>query len=113
MLRLSRKVDLDASTRLISSICLQPHELALLKGALVGKTLRKRRHRLASSDGVVLAVDEFDGPLTGLMTLEAEFPSVDAMRRFEAPWYAGAEVTENASFCGGRLVTSGIPTDVR
>jgi len=113
MLRLSRKVDVDASTRLISSIYLQPHEFALLKGALMGKTLRKRRHRLASSDGVVLAVDEFDGPLAGLMTLEAEFSSVDAMRRFEAPWYTGVEVTENAGFGGGGLVTSGIPADFR
>jgi CYTH domain-containing protein len=111
LLRLSRKVDVDASTRLISSIYLQESEFALLKGALQGNTLRKLRHRLAGPDEVTLAVDEFEGPLAGLMLLEAEFRSPDARERFRPPWFAGEEVTSNTHFTGGLLATQGRPDD--
>jgi|GEM_PF-59520 len=109
MLRLSRKVDVDDSTRLISSVYLQEPEFALLKAALAGRDLQKRRHRLRGPDDVILAVDEFDGPLAGLLLLEAEFTSVDDLRRFEAPWYAGAEVTSDPLFSGGNLAARGLP----
>jgi len=109
MLRLSRKVDVDASTRLISSIYLSETEFAMLRKTLVGNALRKRRHRLQGSDQVIMAVDEFEGPLSGLMLLEAEFPSSDALEAFEAPWYAGQEVTSDPQFAGGHLAASGLP----
>ena len=110
MLRISRKVDVDDSTRLISSIYLQEAEFAMLKGVLVGDSLSKRRHRLVGSENVILAVDEFEGPLAGLMLLEAEFASPDAMRQFQAPEYAGLEVTSNPQYTGGFLSSQGLPS---
>jgi CYTH domain-containing protein len=109
MLRLTLKVDVDVRTRLISSIYLQESEFALLRGALIGRHLHKRRHRLRSAAEVVLAVDEFDGELSGLMLLEAEFPSTQALQEFQAPWYAGVEVTTDPQFTGGYLAFQGFP----
>jgi CYTH domain-containing protein len=109
MLRLTRKVDVDARTRLISSIYLQESEFALLRGALIGRYVRKRRHRLRSAAEVVLAVDEFEGELSGLMLLEAEFTSTRALQGFQAPWYADGEVTTDPRFTGGYLATHGLP----
>jgi CYTH domain-containing protein len=109
MLRLTRKVDVDPRTRLISSIYLQESEFALLRGALIGRNIHKRRHRLRSPAEVVLAVDEFEGELSGLMLLEAEFPSTQALREFQAPYFAGVEVTSNPQYTGGFLASSGLP----
>jgi len=109
MLRLSRKVDVDHSTRLISSIYLQTSEFDLLRAALSGRTITKRRHRIRSSTEVVLAIDVFEGELSGLMLLEAEFPSIQAMREFEPPRYAGDEVTSDHQFTGGCLAARGLP----
>lgn len=111
MLRLTRKVDVDARTRLISSIYLQEPEFALLQGVLIGRQLRKRRHRLRSAADVALAVDEFDGELAGLMLLEAEFSSSQALQEFQAPWYAGCEVTTDPRYAGGSLAFDGLPKD--
>ncbi|MCA3227575.1 MAG: hypothetical protein ING40_00845 [Burkholderiales bacterium] len=114
MLRISRKVDVDNRTRLISSIYLAEPEFAMLKSALVGNGLGKRRHRLVGQDDqVILAVDEFDGPLSGLMLLEAEFPSLKALESFEAPWYAGQEVTSDFEFTGGALAARGLPHQLK
>jgi len=109
MLRLSRKVDVDASTRLISSIYLQTSEFDLMRAALSGRTIIKRRYRIRSSTEVVLAIDVFEGELSGLMLLEAEFPSIKAMREFEPPGYAGDEVTSDHQFTGGSLSARGLP----
>ena len=109
MLRLSRKVDVDPSTRLISSIYLQTSEFELLRAALIGCTICKCRYRIKSSTEVVLVIDEFGGDLSGLLLLEAEFSSLKAMREFEAPEYAGMEVTSDQRFTGGCLATRGPP----
>jgi hypothetical protein len=64
MLRLSRKADVDAHTRLISSIYLPEEEFALLAASLPGVRIKKLRHRLHSPlPGVLLAVDEFQAEL--------------------------------------------------
>ncbi len=110
MLRLTRKVDVNARMRLISSIYLHESEFSLLQAALTGSVLRKRRHRLKSEAQVVLAVDEFEGDLAGLMLLEAEFPSAQALRDFVAPSYADVEVTDDPRFTGGQLANHGLPT---
>ena len=109
MLRLTRKVDVDPRTRLISSVYLQEAEFALLRSVLTGRSIRKLRHRLRSSAGVVLAVDEFQEELSGLLLLEAEFPSTQALEEFQAPWFAGAEVTSDPQYTGGLLSSSGLP----
>jgi CYTH domain-containing protein len=59
---------------------------------------------------VVLAVDEFEGELSGLMLLEAEFLSAQTLRNFQPPWYSGTEVTSNLQYTGALLANSGLPS---
>jgi CYTH domain-containing protein len=110
LLRLTRKVDVDAETRLISSIYLQESEFTLLRGVLAGRYLYKSRHHLKSPADVVLAIDEFEGDLSGLMLLEAEFGSTEALAAFQPPSYVAGEVTRDARFTGGHLAVHGLPT---
>jgi len=110
LLRLTRKVDVDAETRLISSIYMQESEFALLRSVLTDRYLHKRRHHLSSAADVVLAIDEFEGDLSGLMLLEAEFPSTEALEAFQAPLCAASEVTRDRRFTGGYLASHGHPS---
>jgi len=108
MLKLSRKADVDESTRLITTIYLPEEEFAILAATLSGARLTKIRHRLRSPEGVLLSVDEFQGELTGLVLAEAELPSAEALAAFPAPEFAVREVTDDHRFTGGWLVQHGM-----
>ena len=110
MRRLTRKADVDARTRLLTSIYLSPDEFALLAG-LPGERLRKVRHRLAPQNGTVVSVDRFEGPLAGLILAEAEFETADALAAFPHPDFALREVTDDPRYTGGALVSDGLPRD--
>jgi CYTH domain-containing protein len=108
MRRLTRKADVDASTRLLTSIYLSPEEFKLLAG-LPGKLIRETRHRLAPQGGVTMSVDRFEGPLTGLILAEAEFDTDAAMAAFTAPDFCVREVTDDPRYTGGALIRDGLP----
>ena len=110
-LRLSRKADIDARTRLVTSIYLPEDEFAVLAAALQGLRISKLRHRLQSPAGVVLSVDRFEGELEGLVMVEAEFDTLDLMAAFPAPDFAGREVTDDPRYSGGHLAKHGLPTN--
>ena len=109
-LRLSRKADIDARTRLVTSIYLPEEEFAVLAAALPGVRLTKRRHRLESPPGTLMSLDEFEGALAGLVLLEAEFISDDLMSDFTPPDFVLREVTEDPRYGGGSLAASGLPS---
>lgn len=109
MLRLTRKADVDAYTRLITSIYLPEEELAVLAASLTGVRIRKLRHRLQSPDGLMMAVDEFQGDLDGLILAEAEFKTREQLAAFPMPDFAVREVTDDLRFTGGYLVKNGRP----
>jgi CYTH domain-containing protein len=106
--RLGRKADVDAHTRLLTSIYLSSEEFTLLS-SLPGRTLRKTRHHIGLINGVEMSVDEFEGGLAGLIMAEAEFEDAATMAAYPSPDFALREVTEDARFSGGRLVTEGLP----
>jgi len=108
-LRLSRKADIDARTRLVTSIYLPEQEFALLAASLPGRRIEKLRHRLQSPTGIVLSIDQFQGALGGLTMLEAEFDSVELMTDFVVPDFALREVTDDPRYSGGQLVAHGLP----
>jgi CYTH domain-containing protein len=108
-MRLARKVDMDAETRLITSLYLAPEEFALLAD-LPGRVLKKVRYGLKPVDGATLSIDKFDGPLEGLLMGEAEFETAEAQACFPLPDYATREVTHDLRYTGGRLVVEGLPT---
>jgi CYTH domain-containing protein len=111
MLRLSRKADIDAHTRLITSIYLPEEEFAILASALAGARLTKIRYRLAAPPGVLMSVDEFQGDLAGLVLAEAEFQTSDELAAFPMPHFAAREVTNELQYTGGSLVKNGIPRE--
>jgi CYTH domain-containing protein len=111
-LRLSRKADVDARTRLITSIYLPEQEFAVLAAALPGIRIAKRRHRLRSPPGVLMSLDEFQDDLAGLVLLEAEFTSDQLMADFAVPSFAAREVTDDPRYGGGALAANGLPADL-
>jgi len=110
--RLSRKADIDLHTRLVTSIYLPEEEFAVLAACLTGVWLQKLRHRLKGFPAVLLSVDEFRGDLAGLIMVEADFDSAQAMEAFPMPDFAFREVTADARFSGGYLVRDGLPKDM-
>ena len=112
MLRLSRKADVDAHTRLITSIYLPEEEFAVLAASLPGVQIKKLRHRLQHLPGVLMLVDEFQGELDGLILAEAAFETPDLLAAFPMPDFALREVTDDPRFTGGNLVKNGPPKDL-
>jgi CYTH domain-containing protein len=108
MRRLGRKADVQASVRLLTSIYLSDKEFELLS-SLPGNVLRKTRHYLGKVNGAELSVDEFAGPLAGLVMVEAEFDDMESLSSYPIPDFAFQEVTEDISYTGGRLVLNGRP----
>ena len=109
MLRLTRKVDVDARTRLLTSIYLPDEEFAVLAAALTGPKIVKLRHRLQPSDGVTFGIDEFQGSLGGLILAEAEFDTDAHLAAFPHPDFAIREVTDDERYTGGLLAIDGLP----
>lgn len=106
-LRLTRKADVDDRTRLISSVYLSEDDFAALAGTLPGPRIRKLRYRLTAAAGASMCVDEFLGPLSGLMIAEAEFESDEALDRFTPPSFVQREVTGDPTYSGHALATRG------
>jgi CYTH domain-containing protein len=106
--KLSRKVDLDASRRLMTTIYLSSSEYALFTG-LPGRRIVKTRHRTEAINGVEMAIDSFEGDLQGLFIAEAEFSDDVAMAAFPRPDFAMCEVTGDARYSCGALARHGIP----
>ena len=113
LLRLSRKADIDAQTRLITSIYLPEDEFEVLARSLSGKKIHKLRHRFAPKPGVVWLADEFQGALAGLYVAEAEFKTRESMSVFTTPEFAVREITEDHRFTGGCLVEQGLPVELQ
>ena len=60
-----------------------------------------------------MSLDEFRGELAGLLLVEAEFESDEALQRFSAPPFATREVTNDPAFTGGALAKHGLPPRTR
>jgi len=109
MRRLTRKADVDARTRLLTSIYLEETEFRLLCD-LPGVRLCKTRHRLQPRDGAAfLSYDVFEGPLEGLVLAEAEFDTPEALAAFPTPAFARREVTGDPRYNGAALAREGLP----
>jgi len=108
-LRFSRKADIDAYTRLITSIYLPEEEFAVLATSLPGVRIKKLRHRLQPLPSAVMSVDELQGDLNGLIMAEAEFETAALLAAFPMPDFAVREVTDDFRFTGGYLAKNGLP----
>ena len=74
-----------------------------------GRRLVKTRYLVPLADGLTAEVDEYAEALSGLMTAEVEFPSVEASEAFRAPGWMGEEVTGDERYAARSLATEGRP----
>ncbi len=100
MLKLGHKVRLDEGPRAVActSLYLDETEWARLAG-LPGKALEKQRVRVSLA-GVVVAVDEFRGDLSGLVLAEIEGGGTVVP---PANWPVRSEVTGDERYTGVAL----------
>jgi adenylate cyclase len=74
-----------------------------------GRRLVKTRHLVPLEGGLTAEVDVYDGGLSGLITAEVEFPSVEASQAFAAPEWLGREVTGDERYANRTLALHGAP----
>ncbi|HEU4677161.1 MAG TPA: adenylate cyclase [Candidatus Paceibacterota bacterium] len=70
--------------------------------------LSKRRYRIPW-DGKTFELNIFDGPLTGYVQFEIEFPSEEEARSYKPPHWVGREVTDDKRHTNASLAKYGIP----
>ncbi len=73
-----------------------------------GRRVVKTRH-LVPLDGLTVEVDVYDEALSGLLTAEIEFASVEDSRDFSAPAWLGEEVTGDDRYANRSLAIDGRP----
>ncbi|MBR4888968.1 MAG: adenylate cyclase, partial [Clostridia bacterium] len=63
-----------------------------------GGVLQKVRYRIPIENGYTAELDRFEGELEGLLLVEVEFPSVEAMNAFKPPSWFGEDVSESTQY---------------
>ncbi|MGH2760884.1 MAG: hypothetical protein ACRDKJ_15145 [Actinomycetota bacterium] len=104
MFKLAQKVRYDPSdpTRVaLTNLYISELEYELL-AVHPADVLTKVHYSLLVDDRYVI-VNVFEGALTGLVLLEADFGSEDEMARFSPPDFVVREVSDDDRFAGGRL----------
>lgn len=72
-----------------------------------GRVLQKVRYLIPLEDGYTAELDRFEGELEGLLLVEVEFPSVEAMNAFVAPDWFGEDVSGSAKYHNSVLSNGG------
>ena len=75
-----------------------------------GRRVEKVRHELEVPGGVA-ELDVFAGGLAGLVLVEVEFASDEALAAFQPPDWFGPEVTDHGGYGNSTLATRGVPDD--
>ena len=68
-----------------------------------GYVIEKNRYRIPLEGGLVAELDEFLGRLQGLVLVEVEFTSREAMANFTPPQWFGEDVSHDGTFQNSRL----------
>lgn len=73
------------------------------------RSVRKVRHRLPLTDGLVAEVDVYAGRLGGLCTVEVEFADDVTAHAFRPPTWFGRELTGEPEWSNAVLARDGLP----
>ena len=85
-------------------------EFNKLSGEAISKFVKKARYYIPLSDGTLISeLDVYHGELAGLVTVEVEFPSLDASNGFTPPDWFGEEITEDKRYKNKNLAKNGTP----
>lgn len=74
-----------------------------------GRRLRKTRYDLPGPGGLTFELDVYSGALTGLRTVDVEFPDETAARAFQPPPWFGREIGGDSAYRNERLSRCGLP----
>ncbi len=96
------------STRIEEELELERRQADALWELSEGRRVEKTRRRMRV-DGVEVEVDEFSGPLDGLVVAEVEFDDEDAAMDFRPPSWFGREVTGEDGYGNRELSQHGLP----
>ena len=77
-----------------------------------GTPVIKKRYLVPVDGGLTAEVDIYEGELTGLMTTEVEFPSLEEAERFVAPDWFGKDVSEEKAYKNTSLSLYGMPKEL-
>lgn len=103
--KLTQKYQADDQTAyatIITNFYLDEASFTLLE-TLPARILVKKRFKVI--DGrFQFSIDQFSGPLNGLVLAEIEQPDIDSLMQVPHPAFARHEVTEDPRFTGGALV---------
>lgn len=77
-----------------------------------GTPVIKKRYLVPIDGGLTAEVDIYEGELTGLMTTEVEFPSLEEAERFVAPDWFGKDVSEEKAYKNTSLSLYGMPKEL-
>ncbi|WP_420643764.1 hypothetical protein [Candidatus Leptofilum sp.] len=94
--------DQTAYATTITNFYLDAASYALLE-TLPAKILVKKRYKLRD-DRFQFSIDQFSGPLTGLVLAEIEQLDMPSLTAVPDPAFALCEVTEDPRFTGGELI---------
>ena len=72
-----------------------------------GRVLQKVRYWIPLEDGYTAELDWFEGQLAGLLLVEVEFPSVEAMNVFEPPFWFGEDISASVKYHNSVLSDGG------
>ena len=73
------------------------------------RRVSKTRHLVPLEAGLTAELDVYAGAHEGLLTVEIEFPSVEASEAFAPPAWLGREVTGDGRFANQALALNGRP----
>ncbi len=73
-----------------------------------GRRVDKVRYDIAYQDRVI-ELDVYGGTLSGLLTAEVEFPSLEASTAFHPPPWLNREITEDKRYKNKSLAVNGTP----
>jgi adenylate cyclase len=73
------------------------------------RRVSKTRHLIPLDSGLTAELDVYAGAHDGLLTVEIEFPSVEASEAFSPPEWLGREVTGDGRFANQALALDGRP----
>ena len=74
-----------------------------------GRRVVKTRYLVPLEGGLTAEVDEYEGALEGLWTVEVEFADERAAHAFTAPAWMGEDVTDDKRYANRTLATQGRP----
>ena len=99
-------------TRTEVEVPLPPEDAADLWPHAEARSLRKVRHRLTLPADLVAELDVYEGALSGLQTVEVEFPDPEVAKAFVPPPWFGREITGEAGWSNAELATHGSPLPI-